>query len=228
MKTKHLALGVGGAIGALVAVKMLTRAETVDWRDVSDKVIHAENSHFVEIDGATVHYQKFGDISNPTLLLIHGYTASAYVWKTVAPALADEGFHVVAVDLIGFGYSDKPAWFDYKITSQARMIARFMDRLGIDRAVIVGSSYGGAIALTLALDYSERVEKLVLVDAVINDKPTNHPILKLARIPGVGELLTPFLVDSKRFMKIRMQGTLAPVNHHLITKDRIESIIRPL
>lgn len=228
MKTKHLALGVGGAIGALVAVKMLTRAETVDWRDVSDKVIHAENSHFVEIDGATVHYQKFGDISNPTLLLIHGYTASAYVWKTVAPALANEGFHVVAVDLIGFGYSDKPSWFDYKITSQARIIARFMDRLGIGRAVIVGSSYGGAIALTLALDYSERVEKLVLVDAVINDEPTNHPILKLARIPGIGELLTPFLVDSKAFMKIRMQGTLAPVNHHLITKERIESIIRPL
>ncbi len=228
MKTKHLALGVGGAIGALVAVKMLTRAATVDWNDVSDKVIHAENSHFVEIDGATVHYQKFGDIRNPTLLLIHGYTASAYVWKTVAPALADEGFHVVAVDLIGFGYSDKPTWFDYTISSQARMIARFMDRLGIGRATVVGSSYGGAITLTLALDYSERVEKLVLVDAVINDEPKNHPILKLARIPGVGELLTPFLIDSKAFMKIRMQGTLAPVNHHLITKDRIESIIRPL
>ena len=228
MKTKHLALGVGGAVGAVVAWKLLSRAETVDWRDVSDKVVHSENSHFVEIDGATVHYQKFGDIRNPTLVLIHGFTASAYVWKTVAPELASEGFHVVAVDLIGFGYSDKPVWFDYKITSQARMISRFMDRLGIGRAVIVGSSYGGAVALTLALDYSERVEKLVLVDAVINDEPKNHPIMKLARIPGVGEVLTPFLIDSKAFMKIRMQGTLAPANHHLITKDRIDSIIRPL
>lgn len=228
MKTKHLALGVGGAIGALVAVKMLTRAQTVDWREVSDKVIHSENSHFVEIDGATVHFQEFGDASNPTMLLIHGYTASAYVWKTVAPALANEGFHIVAVDLIGFGYSDKPTWFDYKITSQARMISRFMDRLGIGRATIVGSSYGGAVALTLALDYTERVEKLVLVDSVINDEATNHPIMKLAKIPGIGEVITPFLVDSKAFMKIRMQGTLAPANHHLITKDRIESIIRPL
>jgi len=232
MKTKHLALGVGGAVGgavgALVAWKLLSRAETVDWQTVADKVIHSENSHFVEIDGATVHFQEFGDRNNPTLLLIHGFTASAYVWKTVAPELASEGFRVVAVDLIGFGYSDKPSWFDYKITSQARMISRFMDRLGIGRACIVGSSYGGAVALTLALDYSERVEKLVLVDAVINDEATNHPILKLAKIPGVGEVLTPFLIDSKAFMKIRMQGTLAPANHHLITKDRIESIIRPL
>ncbi len=232
MKTKHLALGVGGAVGgavgAMVAWKLLSRAETVDWQTVADKVIHSENSHFVEIDGATVHFQEFGDSANPTLLLIHGFTASAYVWKTVAPPLADEGFHVVAVDLIGFGYSDKPSWFDYKITSQARMIARFMDRLGIGRATVVGSSYGGAVALTLALDYAERVEKLVLVDAVINDSPKNHPIMKLAKIPVLGEVLTPFLIDSKAFMKIRMQGTLAPANHHLITKDRIESIIRPL
>lgn len=228
MKTKHIALGIGGAVGAAVAWKLLTRPATVVWEKVADKVIHSENSHFVEIDGATVHFQTFGDASAPTLLLIHGFTASAYVWKTVAPALAAEGFHVVAVDLIGFGYSDKPAWFDYKITSQARMISRFMDRLGIGRATVVGSSYGGAIALTLALDYSERVEKLVLVDAVINDEATNHPIMKLAKIPGVGEVITPFLIDSKAFMKLRMQGTLAPANHHLITKDRIESVIRPL
>ena len=228
MKGKHLALGLGGAVGALVAWKLLTRAETVDWEKISDKVIHSENSHFVEIDGATVHFQEFGDASHPTLLLIHGFTASAYVWNAVAPALATEGFHVVAVDLIGFGYSDKPSWFDYTIASQARMVSRFMDRLGIGRATVVGSSYGGAVALTLALDYAERVEKLVLVDAVINDEATNHPIMKLAKIPGVGEVITPFLIDSKRFMKLRMQGTLAPVNHHLITKDRIESIIRPL
>jgi pimeloyl-ACP methyl ester carboxylesterase len=228
MKTKHLALGIGGALGAVVAWKLISRPATVDWHAVADKVIHSEHSHFVEIDGATVHFQEFGDHNNPTLLLIHGFTASAYVWKTVAPELAADGFHVVAVDLIGFGYSEKPSWFDYKITSQARMISRFMDRLGIGRATIVGSSYGGAVALTLALDYAERVEKLVLVDAVINDEATNHPIMKLAKIPGVGEVITPFLIDSKAFMKIRMQGTLAPANHHLITKDRIESIIRPL
>lgn len=228
MKTKHLALGIGGAVGAAVAWKLLSRAETVNWEKVAAKVPHSENSHFVEIDGATVHFQEFGDHNNPTLLLIHGFTASAYVWKTVAPELAAEGFHVVAVDLIGFGYSDKPSWFEYTIPSQARMVSRFMDRLGIGRATIVGSSYGGAVALTLALDYAERVEKLVLVDAVINDEAMNHPIMKLAKIPGLGEVLTPFLIDSKAFMKIRMQGTLAPANHHLITRDRIESVIRPL
>ncbi len=228
MKTKHLALGIGGAVGAVVAWKFLTRPGGVVWENVADKVHHAEHSHFAEIDGATVHFQEFGERNNPTLVLIHGYTASTFVWHSVAPVLAENGFHVIAVDLIGFGYSDKPSWFDYKITSQARMIARLMDRLGIGRATLVGSSYGGAVSATLALDYAERVEKLVLVDAVCNDELKNHPILRLAALPVLGELVTPFVVDSKAFLKMRMQGTLAPANHHLITKERIESVIRPL
>lgn len=228
MNKKNLALGIGGAIGAVVAWKLLTRPGAVAWENVADKVLHAEHSHFAEVDGATVHYQEFGARGNPTLLLIHGFTASTFVWSSVAPALADENFHVVAVDLVGFGFSDKPKWFDYTIASQARMIERLMDRLGIGRATLVGSSYGGAVALTVALDYAERVEKLVLVDAVINDEVKNHPIMKLARVPGVGEVVTPFLLDSKAFMKMRMRETLDATSHHLITNERVDAVVRPL
>ncbi len=228
MKKKNIALGIGGALGGLVAWKMLTRANEIVWTDVSDKVPHAENSHFVEVDGATIHYQEFGEASNPTLILIHGYTASAYAWHLAAPLFAGENFRVVAVDLLGFGYSDKPAAFDYSIASQARVISRFMNRLGIGRASIVGSSYGGAVAATVALDYAERVEKLVLVGAVINDEAKNSPILKLASVPFVGEVVSPFLLDSKRFFKRRMRSTIAPENYHLITPERIESVARPL
>lgn len=228
MKKRNLALAIGGAVGAAVAVKMLTRAKSVEWDDVYNLIPHAENSRFVSVDGARVHFQEFGDPSKPTIVFIHGYTASLYVWKTVAPMLADAGFNVVALDLLGFGYSEKPSWFDYAITSQARMIARFMNRLGIGQATIVGSSYGGAVAATLALDYPERVSKLVLVDTVCNDNLKDHPILKLAAIPGVGEAITPFLVDSRAFQRYRMRGTLARANHNLITDDRVESILRPL
>ncbi len=228
MKKRNIALAFGGAVGAAVAVKMLTRAATVNWDEVADKVVHAEYSRFVNVDSARLHYQEFGDATKPPIILIHGYTASVYVWKTTAPLLADSGFHVIAIDLLGFGYSEKPRWFDYSIQSQARMVSRFMNRLGIGRATVVGSSYGGAVAATLALDYPERVEKLVLVDAVCNDDLKSHPILKLASFPGVGEVITPFLADSKVFLRFRMQGTLAKANHHMITEDRIESIRRPL
>lgn len=228
MKKRNLAIAFGGAVGATVALKLLTRAKRVNWDEVSDEVLHSEYSHFINVDGVRIHFQEFGDISGPTVILIHGYTASTYVWNSSAPLIAENGFHVIAVDLLGFGYSEKPSWFDYAITSQARMISRFMNRLGIGWATVVGSSYGGAVAATLALDYPERVEKLVLVDAVCNDKPKNHPILRLAAVPGIGEVITPFLIDSKRFLRRRMHRTLARANHHMITDERVNSVLRPL
>lgn len=228
MKKRDLALGIGGALGAAIAVKLLTRKPSVSWENFAENVHHSENSEFVEVDGATIHYQEFGDPAHPTLVLIHGYTASTYVWKTVAPMLAEKGFHIIAPDLLGFGYSDKPSWFDYTIQSQARMIVRLMNVLGIGQATLVGSSYGGAVASELTLDYPERVEKLVLVDAVCNNEALSHPLLKLAAIPGVGEALTPFLMDSKALLKYRMKDTFSPENRHLITNERVESVYRPL
>jgi pimeloyl-ACP methyl ester carboxylesterase len=228
MKIRNLALGLTGAVGAAVAVKLLTRAASVSWEAVSGAVEHSENSHFVNVDGARIHFQEFGNAGDPPVVLIHGYTASTYVWRSVAPMLADAGFHVVALDLLGFGFSEKPRWFDYSIDSQARMVSRFMDRIGVGRAVVVGSSYGGAVASTLALDYSERVEKLVLVDAVANDNLRQHPILKICSVPGVGEALTPFLADTKAFHRHRMYQTLSPANHGLISQERVDAIVRPL
>jgi pimeloyl-ACP methyl ester carboxylesterase len=228
MKKRDLALGIGGAIGAAIALKMLTRPASVSWENFAENVHHSENSNFAEVDGATVHYQEFGDPTHPTLVLIHGYTASTYVWKTVAPMFAENGFHVIAPDLLGFGYSDKPAWFDYTIQSQARMIVRLMNVLGIGQPTIIGSSYGGAVASELTLDYPERVEKLVLVDAVCNDEIKQNPLLRLAAIPGVGEALTPFMLDLKFLHKFRMKGTFSPENRHLITQERVESVHRPL
>jgi pimeloyl-ACP methyl ester carboxylesterase len=228
MKKRNIALGLAGAVGAAVAVKMLTRADTVSWDDVADLIPHSDRSRFVNVDGVRVHYQEFGDEAAPPILLLHGYTASVYVWKSAAPLLAEAGFRVIAIDLVGFGYSEKPRWFEYSIAAQARMVSRFMDRLGIGRAVVLGSSYGGAVAATLALDYSERVEKLVLVDAVINDDLKSHPILRLASIRGIGEVITPFVADSTRLMRHRMRGTIAKANQHLVNNERIEAIRRPL
>lgn len=228
MKKKNLAIAIAGGLGAAVAVKMLSRAKTVIWDEISDQVPHSEHSHFIPVEGARLHYQEFGDRAHPTLVLLHGYTASLFVWHKVAPLLGEAGFHVIALDLVGFGYSEKPKWFDYSIPSQARMVSRFMNRLGIGRATLVGSSYGGAVAMTIGLDYPEFVEKLVLIDAVCNDEILRHPILRLASIRGVGEIITPFLVDSRVMMRYRMRGTLSRSNHALITEERVSNVLRPL
>ena len=66
------------------------------------------------------------------------------------------------------------------------------------------------------------------MDAVCNDDLRDHPIFRLVSVPGIGEAVTPFLADSRTFMKFRMRGTLAPENHHMITRELIDSIVRPL
>ena len=228
MKKRHIALALTGAAGAAVAVKFLTRPASAEWEAAAPSVPHSDRSKFVQVDGIRVHYQEFGNPAGPPVLLIHGYTASIFVWHAAAPLLGNEGFRVIAVDLVGFGYSEKPRSFDYSIDSHARVIARLMDRLGIGRAHIVGSSYGGAVAMTLALDHPERVDKIVLSDAVFNDEPKSHPVLRLAEVPVIGELITPFLVDSKMFLRRRMRKTLSPANHHLITTERVRSVQRPI
>jgi pimeloyl-ACP methyl ester carboxylesterase len=228
MRKRDLAIALGGAVGAAVAVKMLTRARTIAWEDVREAVPHSDHSRFASVDGIKLHYQEFGHATEPAILLLHGYRSSAYVWRSSAPLLADRKLHVIAVDLVGFGYSGKPHWFEYSIQAQARVISRFMDVLGLGRATVLGSSYGGAVAAVLALDYAERVEKLILTDAVINDNLKGHPILRLASIPGFGEAITPFLADSRALLKSRMHHTLAEANHYLINEERIENILRPV
>lgn len=228
MRKRDLLTLLSGAVGAAVAVKMLTRADTVNWEDVREFVPHVDHSRFAAVDGIKLHYQEFGDAAKPAILLIHGYRSSALVWRASAPAIAESGFHVIAVDLAGFGYSNKPRSFEYTIAAQARLISRFMERIGIGRATVVGSSYGGAVAVTIALDYPERVEKLVLTDTVINDNLKSHPILRLAAIPGLGEAMTPFVADSRSLLRGRMHRTLAKANHHLINDERVESVLRPL
>ena len=79
MKKRNVALAIGGAVGAAVAVKLLTRADTVHWEEIAARVAHSDHSHFVNVDGARVHYQEFGEAGNPPMVLIHGYTASVYV-----------------------------------------------------------------------------------------------------------------------------------------------------
>jgi pimeloyl-ACP methyl ester carboxylesterase len=112
---------------------------------------------------------------------------------------------VIAPDLPGYGYSGKPAHLDYTITSQAEMIASFLKRLEIERAVFLGSSYGAAVAATIALDHPALVEKLIMVGAVNNNRPTRYLLMRLFGSPIIGDILSPLLVGSRRLLRLRMK-----------------------
>lgn len=228
MKKRYWITGAVGLAGAALAVKFARRPSDVKWDDHAHELHHAERSRFALIAGVRVHYQEAGASDAPPILLIHGFTASNFVWNDVLLPIAATGFRVIAPDLVGFGFSGKPKDGEYTIDSQARMIVGLMDHLGIESAILIGSSYGGAVAATCAFDYSERVERLVLVDAVINDHVKSHPLLRLAALPLVGDLISPLMLGSRRIVHSQMKKGYAPENMHLFDEERMTAHHRPL
>ncbi|MGH9971227.1 MAG: alpha/beta fold hydrolase [Pyrinomonadaceae bacterium] len=205
MKKRYLIGALSGLATAAVVTKLLARPRDVEWEKNREVVFHAEYSRFVEVDGVRVHFQEAGNRNAPPILLIHGFASSTLVWSKVFLEIADAGFRVIAPDLLGYGYSAKPRKFDYTIGSQAWMITGLLDRLGLKQATLVGSSYGGAVAATVALDYPERVKRLVLVGAVTNNEPTKYMLMRLFGSPFLGEILSPFVVGSRRLLRSRMK-----------------------
>src|SRR5215467_6053581 len=171
MKKRYLLAGLTGIAAGAIATKLLTRPRDISWRDQIGLIYHPEYSWFTTVHGTRIHYQEAGAEDAPAIVLIHGFISSTLVWSDVLLPLARQGFHVVAPDLPGYGYSEKPSNGFYSIKTQARVILGLMDRLGIRKAILVGGSYGGAIAASIALDHPDRVERLILVGAVTNDKP---------------------------------------------------------
>ena len=205
MKKRYLVAGASGIIAGAVATRLLTRPKDVSWPDSLAHIYHAEYSWFTRVGGVRLHYQDAGDGNAPPIILIHGLISSTLIWSGVFLPLARAGFRVIALDLPGYGYSDKPADSAYTIKSQARAVLGLMDRLGIRKAMVVGASYGAAVAATMALDHAERVERLVLVGAVSNDEPKKKLLLRVVRIPLIGDIATPLFLGSRWVLRQRMK-----------------------
>jgi pimeloyl-ACP methyl ester carboxylesterase len=205
MKKRYWIGGLSALAATSIAAKLLLRPRDVEWEANRTNVFHAEHSRFADIDGVRVHFQEVGPTDGPVVFLIHGFASSNLVWSKVLLELADQGFRVIAPDLLGYGYSAKPRDLEYTIGRQAKMVVGLMNELEIDRANIVGSSYGGAVAATIALDYPSLVDKLVLVGAVTNNRPTRYLLMRLFGSPVIGDILSPLVVGSRRLLRMRMK-----------------------
>jgi 2-hydroxymuconate-semialdehyde hydrolase len=163
-----------------------------------------------------VHVLGAGD----PVLLIHGsgpgVTAWAN-WRLTIPRLA-EGHRVVAPDIVGFGFTDRPDGFSYDLDAWTAHAVGVLDALGIERAHVVGNSFGGSLALSLAIQHPDRVARLVLMgsvgvpfditpglDAVWGYEPS---------VEAMQDLLTLFAFDSSLagpdLAELRYQASIRP------------------
>jgi esterase len=118
----------------------------------------------VLIDKLRFRYLDWGNEGLRPILFLHGGALTAHTWDLCCLALRDE-FHCMALDQRGHGDSDWAPDADYSIAAQREDVRGFVDKLGLDRFVLVGMSMGAINALAFAVSYTERLSSLVLIDA---------------------------------------------------------------
>lgn len=162
-------------------------------------------SQFTEVLGMQAHYRDEGprDDAEP-IVLLHGTSASLHTWDGWTDAL--KGQHrVIRVDLPGFGLTGPMPDGNYQLTRYVEFVVALMDKLGVQKAVVAGNSFGGNLAWKVAVDHPQRVSRLVLVDAA------GYPYD--AKSVPIG-------------FKIAQIGVLKPLMQNTLPRSMIESSVR--
>lgn len=164
------------------------RSELILRDPIGEAALFEEEAHYIEVEeeGYRVRYITRGQ-GEENIIFIHGLGATAYTWRHLLDPFSEK-YTVYALDLIGFGMSDKP---DVALSPRffADFMADFMEAAGIDTAHLAGNSLGGAVAASTALWYPEKVGKVVLIAAGGYDDLAEHRpfLVRLSRLPVVGE-----------------------------------------
>ncbi len=184
-------LAILSAILAFITLRWLTKSrEDIDWQDA------ARPGRLLDVDGVSLHYVEAGPAKKPALFMVHGFGGHTFSFRRQMEAFSKD-YRCVAVDLMGFGYSARPADGDYSLTGQATLMLGAMDRLGIERATLLGHSMGGAVVMRMAAAAPERVERLVLAASVSGQR------VPLAPRPG---FIRPLLPGLSRLIMVRDFG----------------------
>lgn len=124
-----------------------------------------------QVDGLSIFYREAGPKNAPTLLLLHGFPSSSRMFEPLFARLSDE-YHLVAPDYPGFGHSDwpDPKSFAYTFDHIAEIMNRFTEALGLSHYTLYMQDYGGPVGFRIALAHPERVESLIVQDAVSHNE----------------------------------------------------------
>jgi pimeloyl-ACP methyl ester carboxylesterase len=173
----------------------------------------------IDAGGIVTHYHDVG--TGEPVLLLHGSGpgVSAWAnWQHNIPALA-RSYRVIAPDIVGFGYTQRPADVYYSLATWVDHVWAFLDALGIGRTSLVGNSLGGRIGLAMAGQHPERLDKMVLMGS-----------------PGVGMTLTPGLqalrayqpsVENMRAMLLDCFAVDPAIITDELVKERYEASVAP-
>jgi pimeloyl-ACP methyl ester carboxylesterase len=137
----------------------------------------------IPVGPGSMHVERYGHGGAP-ILLVHGFGTCSFLWRNVAPVLAMANRTAFAIDLFGHGESDRPFDAQYGIGAQSDYLDRALTALRLTKATVVGVDLGGAVATHLAYNRPDRVERMILVNAIGFDDIPADDIKQLQRNTG--------------------------------------------
>jgi pimeloyl-ACP methyl ester carboxylesterase len=197
----------------------------------------------IPVGPGSMHVERYGHGGAP-IVLLHGFGTSSFLWRDVAPEIALANRTAFAIDLFGYGESDRPFDADFGIAAQSELVDRALTALRLPRATVVGVDLGAAVALRLASTRPERVERLLLVNPIALDEVPAGDVTTLQRntarfafrasrgilgaAPILGEVLRRSVADEAHMPDKLVARYLAPfvgeegLNHLLLLARSID------
>lgn len=172
--------------------------------------------------GKRIAYHRFGH--GRSVVLIHGIPTWSYLWRNVIPPLIQNGLEIIAIDLLGYGYSDKPIDVDLGVAAQAELVAAVLRKLNWAGGAIVGHDIGGGVAQLMCANDPQAAELLVLVDTIAYDSFPEPGIARLKDPVWDGILSEPDFDLQKGLTKGFTRGM---VHKERITPELIAAYERP-
>ena len=155
------------------------------------------DSQFIEINSLSVHVKTMGQ-GEPVFILLHGFGASLFSWHAVMEPFSQHGM-VIAYDRPAFGLTERPMkWTGqnpYGPEGNVALLLGLMDHFGVRKAILVGNSAGGTLAMQFALQHPQRVQVLILVDPSVNESGIPAWVRILGKTPEI-QHLTPLYIHS--------------------------------
>ena len=191
----------------------------------------------VPVGPGSLHVERYGHGGQP-ILLVHGFGTCSFVWRNIGPQIALANCTGFALDLFGYGESDRPIDADYGIAAQAEYMDRALTALRLSRATVVGLDLGAAVALRFAATQPDRVEKLILVNPIAFDSVPADDVKSLQKntaryafqvsggimgaAPLMRDLLQKSVSDPARMPESLVARYMAPY----VGRDGIDHLLR--
>ena len=204
----------------LVTLLLMLPYVLIFLREKNDTIhLVTDQTRLMTYGNHTIAVRDFGQ--GDVIVLLHGFAGWSDTWEEMATRLVTRNKRVIAVDMIGAGASTRSTnSSDYTTDTQARMVLAVLQQLGVEQATIIGHSYGGRVAMQMALLDAQRINKIIAIapEAFAVDRP---PMAKLVIVPVIGFALA-FWSTSPRLIGIGLRSvskrkgwvTLAEINRY--------------